>query len=348
MQFNTSAKVQIDPALFAAVWTLSGAATCMSISKSIGRQCTKSLSNTLAPHLHAPVVCGSLCKMSPWCTYVIWLMWGEPPACSEPQRKNSSPEAGEIEDGEIAEQPAAPAVIANNAVSVPAAGKRKAVDNAAPAAKAPLQFKMSDLQRAKAQQSPNQRALQQAPLPAFTDIVSPEQHATSASNAPAPSRSLAASGAQEAVAPQPRLHHSVHNSQHSQPASKASDARRTTQHSTGRSKHADPHERVQPNARTQSGTAESAPHRSARSRSRGAPSHKQQIASPPRHSNTEREPSAHMPEQPRGSAAQRAQLEMAPMVSDIEKLLSSVSLQTIRKCVTGHLLLWFGCTQPSL
>lgn len=66
-----------------------------------------------------------------------------------------------------------------------------------------------------------------------------------------------------------------------------------------------------------------------------------------RRRSSDREPSTHAPEQPRGSAAQRAQREMAPMVTDIEKLLSSVSLQTIRKCVTRHFLLSLMLIQAS-
>lgn len=263
-------------------------------------------------------------------------MWVDSPACSQSHHKESSPGAGEVEDGEIAQQPAAPAVTADKVVSAPVAAKKKVAAKAAPTAKTPLQFKMPDLQSTKAQQHSDQQALQQAPLLAFADIALPEQNEISASDVPVPSESMALTAAQEVAAPHPSLHHSVHNSQHSQPAGESSDARRSTQHNSDPSKHAERHERVQPNGRMQRGVAESAPHISARSRSRGASSHKQRIDSPPRYSSAKREPNARMPEQSRGSAAQRAKHEMAPMVSDIEKLLSSVSLQTIRKCVTGH------------
>lgn len=240
-----------------------------------------------------------------------------------------------MEDGEIAEQPAAPASTANNASSAPAAAQRKAPARAAPVSKAPFQFRMPDLQRGRAQQN----ATQQARLPVFADLSSSEQNAMSASSALAPTQSSAPSAAQEVdmPQPQPRPDHNEHSSQHSMPASESSGAHNARQHSMERGKYA-AQNRVQRDGRAQRGTAESAPRRLARSRSRSALIDEQQPDSMRRRSS-EREPSTHAAEQRRGSTAQRAQREMAPMVSDIEKLLTSVSLQTIRKCVTRHLLL---------
>ena len=202
--------------------------------------------------------------------------------------------------------------------------------------RAPFQFRMPDLQRGRAQQN----ATQQARLPVFADLSSSEQNAMSASSALAPTQSSAPSAAQEVdmPQPQPRPDHNEHSSQHSMPASESSGAhkRQAAQHGAGANMQLK--NRVQRDGRAQRGTAESAPRRLARSRSRSALIDEQQPDSMRRRSS-EREPSTHAAEQRRGSTAQRAQREMAPMVSDIEKLLTSVSLQTIRKCVTRHLLL---------
>ena len=240
-----------------------------------------------------------------------------------------------IEDGEIAQQPAVPASAAHNADRAPAATRRKAAARAAPAPQPPLQFRMPDLQRGKAQQDPD---LQHAPLPAFTNATSPEQDTTSASSAPVSSAGLAPSAAPETVnpLPQPRLDHPVRNSQHSLPASESSGAHHAGQQSRERREQGSSHERVQRDARAHRGMAERSSQGAARLRSRGAADHRQRTGSTRTRSSMEREPSSQAPEQPKTSAAQRAQREMAPMVSDIEKLLSSISLLTIRKCVARH------------
>ena len=291
--------------------------------------------------LHASVTYDDLCEQ---CGAHFSFLTLVKSARSPSHHKEGSPEAGEvIEDGEIAQQPAVPASAARNADRAPAAAQRKAAAKAAPAPKPPLQFRMPELQRGKAQQAPD---LQHAPLPAFTDATSPEQNTPAASSTPGPTTRLAPSAAPEigVPLPQPSLNDLERNPQQSLPASDSTRAHQARQQSSERHEHGGSHEGLQRDARARRGMAEGASHRSARSRGRGAADRGQRTDSARARSSMEREPSSHASEQPNVSAAERAQREMAPMVSDMEKLLSFVSLQTIRKCVTRHCFSVFRCS----
>ncbi len=285
----------------------------------------------------------------------VLLTWAKSPACSASQISDGSAEDGDVsEEGEIAEASAPPApstqkakkaMAATPAVDGKSAGRgpaaaadKRTATKTAPAAKLPMQFTMPDMQRSRPQQNPDKEVLQRKPLSAFADELASEHNSFSTTGVADPDASIEHSAARERVTSlsEPKQESTKRFSQHdiSQSMSQAEFSRqRDLERRKGRS-----HGRMQREVSHSIEHAKSGLHRSERARpererSRDAAQCRRRTRSPHWRSNAERRPSSSSTQQNSQSGAD----QFAPMVSDILQQLSSISLLSIRKCVTGHL-----------
>ncbi len=283
----------------------------------------------------------------------VLLTWAKSSACSASHISDGSAEEGDVsEEGEIADASAQPAPSTQKAKkameatpavdsisagrATAAAANKRTATKTAPAAKLPMQFTMPDMQRSRSQQYSDQEALQRRPLSAFADETASEHNSLSATGAADPDASIDQSAARERVASpvEPKRESAKRFLQHNISQSKWSRAEFSKQRDDkGRS-----HGRIQRDVSHSREHAESGLHRSEharpeRERSRDAAQHRQRTRSPHRRSNAERRPSSSPTQQKSQSSAD----QFAPMISDILQQLSSISLLSIRKCVTRHL-----------